>query len=262
VLGGREFAPSGCDKMGNGLLSERLSLVSVAAFAVAATLVCGPVAAQDYDAGKTGPQLFASDCSACHRSPGGLAKGRDRGSLTNFLTEHYTSKRASAQLLAAFLLGAGPGDAKQDRADVPGGPKARTRRADREEEPKGDPKVEPKQEPKPRAEPAKRAEEPNENREEPQKRTRAEDREAPKGEAAAVLSKLKFYGSARGPAKDTARLAIPERRLESYANSGASTIAPPAAPANRRTSQKKKKDTDASASAGAKPAQQRPAGNN
>jgi hypothetical protein len=241
--------------MGNGLLSERLCLFSVGAFAVAATLLSGPAAAQDYDAGKTGPQLFASDCSACHRSPGGLAKGRDRGSLTSFLTEHYTSKRASAQLLAAFLLGAGPGDAKQDRADVPGGPKAKTRRADREEEPKGDPKLEPKPEPKPRAELA------SENREEPQKRTRAEDREAPKGEAAAVLSKLKYYGSARGPAKDTARLALPERRLESYANSGASTIAPPAPPANRRTPQKKK-NTDASASAGPKPAQQRPAGNN
>ena len=246
--------------MGNGLVSERLRFFSVGAFALAATVLAGPAAAQDYDAGKTGPQLFASDCTACHRSPGGLAKGRDKGSLTSFLREHYTTKQESAQLLAAFLLGAGPGDARQDKGD----PKARTRRAEREEEPKGEPRAEPK----PRAEPAKRAEESGEPREEAPKRTRAEDREAPKGEAAAVLSKLRYYGSARGPAKDTARLATPERRLESYANSGSNTVAPGAHDdaAKRKTSQKKKKkDTDAGATAAQhpKPAPpQHPTGNN
>lgn len=246
--------------MGNGLVSERLRIFPVGAFAVAAMFFAGSAAAQDYDAGKTGPQLFASDCSACHKGPGGLAKGRDKGGLTSFLREHYTSKQELAQLLAAYLLGA-PSDAKQDKADVPGGPKAKTRKAEREEEPKG----EPKPEPKPRVEPVKRAEELGETHEEAPKRPRAEDREAPKGAADTVLSKLKYYGAARGPAKDTARLANPGQRLESYANSGSTTITPDsaahedAAPApKRKTSQKKKKkDTDASASAaGEQPARQ------
>jgi hypothetical protein len=263
--------------MGNGLVSERLRLFTVGAFAVATMVLAGSAAAQDYDAGKTGPQLFASDCAACHKSPGGLARGKDKGSLTSFLSEHYTTRRESAQLLAAFLLGAGPGDAKQDKGDVPGGPKTKPRRTEREEEPKG----EPKPEPKPRAEPVKRAEESGETREEPPKepakRPRAEEREAPKGEAAATLSKLKYYGSARGPAKETAHLGNPAQRLESYANSGASTLSPgrntnedAAPPAKRKTSQKKKKkDTDASASAAtehppraSQPAPQPPPGNN
>jgi hypothetical protein len=239
-----------CDnkKMGNGLVSERLHILLATTFAVAATVFAGAAAAQDYDAGKSGPQLFASDCSACHKSPGGLAKGKDKGSLTSFLREHYTSKRESAELLAAFLLGAGPGDVKPDKGE-PGGPKAKPRRAEREEEPKG----EPKPEPKPRAEPARRAEEPGENREEA-KRTRAEDREPPKGEAAAVLSKLKYYGSARGPAKDTAHLASPGRRLETYANSSSNTVTPDRgthddAAKRKPVSRKKKKDADAAATA-------------
>jgi hypothetical protein len=249
--------------MGNGLLSERLRHLSVGALALAVTVLAGAAAAQDYDAGKTGPQMFASDCSACHNKPGGLAKGRDKGSLTSFLREHYTTKQESAALLAAYLLGA-PATAEV-KPDVPGGPKAKTRKAEREEEQKAAPKPEPK----PRAEPARRSEEPAaEPREEP-KRARAD--EPPKGTADPVLSKLKYYGSARGPAKDTAHLGNPGSRLESYANSGAATVTPDAgthdtaAPAARRTTaqKKKKKDTDASASvAGGAPKPAHPPGNN
>jgi hypothetical protein len=59
----------------------------------------------DYSAGKSAPQLFASDCSACHQSPGGLAKGRDASALGSFLREHYTTGGASAGLLANYLAG-------------------------------------------------------------------------------------------------------------------------------------------------------------
>jgi hypothetical protein len=238
-------------------VSERLRILSVSAFALAAALYADSAAAQDYDAGKTGPQLFASDCAACHKSPGGLAKGKDRGALTSFLVEHYTSRRESAQLLAAYLLGAGPGDAKPDRGDAPGGPKAKPRRSERDEEPKGDPKPEPK----PRAEPVRRAEEPAEPREEAPKRTRAEEREPPKGEAAAVLSKLRYYGASRGPAKDTARLASPERRLETYANSGSNTVTPGThddAAKRKPAPRQKKKDTDAAAATPGEHAPPRP----
>jgi hypothetical protein len=61
----------------------------------------------DYSAGKSAPRLFASDCSACHRSPQGLANGRSAHALAVFLREHYTTKGESAGLLGAYLAGIG-----------------------------------------------------------------------------------------------------------------------------------------------------------
>jgi hypothetical protein len=250
--------------MGNGLVSERFHRLFVGALALATVGFAGSAAAQDYDAGKNGPQLFASDCSACHKGPAGLAKGRDKGGLTSFLREHYTSRQETAGLLAAYLLGAPAGDARQDKADgAPGGPKSK-RKADREGEPKADQKpdakLDEKGEPKPRVEPSiMRSEDEDDTHEETPKRTRAADREAPKGPADTILSKLRYYGSARGEPKDTARSSNPQARLESYATSGSTSIAPADSPAHddaaptskRKTSDKKKKrdtnDTDASA---------------
>ena len=64
-----------------------------------------PVKAEDFDAGKSAPQLFASDCSSCHRTPYGLAKRMTNWSLNSFLREHYTASRASADTLSAYLVG-------------------------------------------------------------------------------------------------------------------------------------------------------------
>ena len=252
--------------MGNGLVSDRFRRFLVGSLAVLAALWAGSAAAQDYDAGKTGPQLFASDCSACHKGPGGLAKGKDKGSLTSFLREHYTSKQESAELLAAYLVGAGPGDTriKADAPTGPGGPKSKPRKAERE----GD-KTGPKAEPQPRvtAEPAAQPDT-DDTREEaapkdsPKRNPRAAEREGTRGEKGdkadkgpgdTVLSKLRFYGSAGGEAKDAARSANPVRRLESYANSGSDSVAPTsatahddAAPATKRkpAERKKKKEKD------------------
>jgi len=63
------------------------------------------LAQMDYSAGKSATQLFSSDCSACHQSPQGLAKGRDASTLGSFLREHYTTGGASAGLLANYLAG-------------------------------------------------------------------------------------------------------------------------------------------------------------
>lgn len=68
----------------------------------------------DYSAGKTPAQLFSGDCSACHQSPRGLAKGKDQSSLANFLREHYTTKAETAGSIAAYLLG-NPGPAQEPR---------------------------------------------------------------------------------------------------------------------------------------------------
>src|SRR5438105_4710800 len=92
-------------------LYERLGKISVAFLTLVAAFCAAPALAQDFSAGKTAAQLFASDCSACHKSPAGLAKGQSVSSLTSFLREHYTTKTESAATLAAYLSGAGPGNA-------------------------------------------------------------------------------------------------------------------------------------------------------
>jgi hypothetical protein len=79
--------------------------ISEMALAAAVALTGGAALAQDFTAGKTPAQLFGSDCSACHRSPRGLAKSRDVRELAAFLTEHYTTKPESAGALAAYVSG-------------------------------------------------------------------------------------------------------------------------------------------------------------
>src|ERR1700748_1266838 len=97
---------------GGNRLSERLGKISVGFLTLIAGFCAAPALAQDLTAGKTAAQLFASDCAACHKSPGGLAKGQSASALTSFLREHYTTKPASAAALAAYLLT--PGVAKLD----------------------------------------------------------------------------------------------------------------------------------------------------
>jgi hypothetical protein len=71
----------------------------------ALALTAGTALAQDFTAGKTPAQLFASDCSACHRSPDGLGKKYNAGSLTGFLRAHYTTKQETAGALAKYVMG-------------------------------------------------------------------------------------------------------------------------------------------------------------
>jgi len=59
--------------------------------------------AQNLDAGKSPEKLFADGCTACHRSPRGLAKGRMSLTLTWFLQDHYSAGPDTAKALAAYL---------------------------------------------------------------------------------------------------------------------------------------------------------------
>lgn len=93
--------------------------------------LCAPVAfllvsgmmtganAQDLDAGKTGAQLFAQDCSGCHRSPQGLIKTAHAFSLNSFLRQHYTTSSRSAAELAAYLNSVGSSAARGERQKAP-----------------------------------------------------------------------------------------------------------------------------------------------
>ena len=67
-------------------------------------ILAGPAAGQEsLDKGKTPAQLFASDCSPCHKSPQGLAKSGGLFGLDGFLREHYTASRESAAAIANYL---------------------------------------------------------------------------------------------------------------------------------------------------------------
>jgi hypothetical protein len=214
-------------------------------FALGLVVACmaGPAAAQDFTAGKTSAQLFQSDCSACHKSPQGLAKGMDQRSLASFLREHYTTKEETAGALAAYVSGAGPGDARQKpQAAGPAGPKSKP---DPRSEPKpavdeGEPSPKPAARSRivaaPAAEPAQPPDGEGDSsimREDaPRHGARATLHDGAKPAAAnavdPIVSKLKLYGNAGGAAKDTERLADPHKKLESYVNSG--TPVPAVAP--------------------------------
>nr|WP_245285155.1 hypothetical protein [Bradyrhizobium sp. WSM3983] len=73
--------------------------------AAAAIVLTAPLAsAQNLDAGKSPEKLFADGCTACHRSPRGLAKGRMSLTLSWFLSDHYATSSDSAKALAAYLV--------------------------------------------------------------------------------------------------------------------------------------------------------------
>ena len=61
---------------------------------------------------KDAPKIFASTCSACHKSPQGLAKS---GQVAGFLRQHYTTGPEMSAAMAAYLVAAGSAPAKKDR---------------------------------------------------------------------------------------------------------------------------------------------------
>src|SRR4051812_13802796 len=91
------------------------------------SLLIAPAAfgqASNYDAGKTPAQLFASDCSACHKSPVGLSKAGGLFGLDGFLRAHYTTGRQSAAVLAAYLYAMDAAAAQSAKPAAKRGPKS------------------------------------------------------------------------------------------------------------------------------------------
>ena len=83
---------------GNGVVGLQLAMP------VLALLAAGPAGAQEnLDSGKSGAQLFASDCAICHKTPQTVARGGGTLGLSNFLREHYTASRESAAAISAYL---------------------------------------------------------------------------------------------------------------------------------------------------------------
>jgi hypothetical protein len=68
-----------------------------------AVLMVAAAGAQNLDAGKSAPRLFADSCAECHRSTRGLAKGRLQLTLYLFLKDHYASNSSAAWALTSYL---------------------------------------------------------------------------------------------------------------------------------------------------------------
>ncbi|HZL30098.1 MAG TPA: hypothetical protein VFC54_03435 [Pseudolabrys sp.] len=154
--------------------------------------VAPAVAQENLDKGKTAAQLFASDCAICHKSPQGLAKSGGLLGVDNFLRQHYTASRESADVLAKYLQATGDApvsavkrgartgrgsdkDQEKSAAKKPSEGKAKKEIKENEAKPseakangetkpeaksesKPEPKAEPKSEPKPEAKSEPKAE--------------------------------------------------------------------------------------------------------
>jgi hypothetical protein len=93
-------------------------------------IVLAPAMAQaqtNIDQGKSPAEIFANDCATCHKSARGLANGRGSSGLASFLVEHYTASKDQAAALAAYVMGAGGGEAAPARGPKPGATPDRNR---------------------------------------------------------------------------------------------------------------------------------------
>ncbi|MBS0246762.1 MAG: hypothetical protein JSR61_09085 [Proteobacteria bacterium] len=81
------------------------------------TITAPACAQENLDQGKTGQQIFASDCAICHKGPQGLAAKAGNGlfGLDSFLREHYTASRQTAAVLAKYLQSVGDAPAADSK---------------------------------------------------------------------------------------------------------------------------------------------------
>jgi hypothetical protein len=106
--------------MGQPTKSREAGVFRGVAPAIGLLIVLAPAMAQaqtNIDQGKSPAEIFANDCATCHKSARGLANGRGSSGLASFLVEHYTASKDQAAALAAYVMGAGGGEA------APRGPK-------------------------------------------------------------------------------------------------------------------------------------------
>jgi hypothetical protein len=100
-----------------------------------ALLLGGAAQAQeDLSAGKTPEQLFRQNCSACHKSPRGLAGAGEKAAgllsgLEGFLAQHYTASGRSAQIIAGYLKSVDSGASR--RGGHPRGRATRSHKPDK-----------------------------------------------------------------------------------------------------------------------------------
>ena len=93
-----------------------IGTVAAAACVVFPTMALAQV---NIDQGKSAADIFSNVCTACHKTPRGLAAGKNSLMLSAFLREHYTASSDQASALAAYVLGAGGSEpAPRQKPDV------------------------------------------------------------------------------------------------------------------------------------------------
>jgi hypothetical protein len=141
-------------------LAPAIGLVAGLAPAVFPALAHAQV---NIDQGKSPAEIYSSDCATCHKTPRGLAAGRNTLMLSAFLREHYTASPDQAGALAAYVLGAGGAEPAPKQK-----PEAEHARA---EEPSA-------AEPKPATHPIRAAAKPEEDKRPKQQEAKREERPA------------------------------------------------------------------------------------
>ena len=88
-------------------------IILIAAFLAAGLGIAGLRAQTVLGDPRDAARTFASNCSACHKSPQGLAKS---GQVAGFLRQHYTTGPEMSAAMAAYLVAAGNAPASRKGA--------------------------------------------------------------------------------------------------------------------------------------------------
>ena len=87
------------------ILATAMLLIGLAA----PSSLIAPASAQNLEAGKSPGQLFAGNCSVCHKSARGLLKSVAPGNLPSFLRQHYTTSADMAKIMSSYVIANGAG---------------------------------------------------------------------------------------------------------------------------------------------------------
>jgi outer membrane biosynthesis protein TonB len=161
-------------------------------------LTAGRAAAQDnFDANKTPAQLFANDCSGCHKSPAGLSKAPGMFGVESFLREHYTASRQAAAAIAGYLHSV---DATQAAVPSKRGKSEPRRKADKKNEPKTEAKTDAKTDAKPETKSGPKVESKTEPKSEAKTEAKSEIKQESKAEPRAEAKPASEKPPAEKPA--------------------------------------------------------------
>jgi hypothetical protein len=95
-----------------------LSGIRLAISSLSLCLASSAGAQINLDRHKTGTQLYASNCAACHKLPQSVTKTKGGLGLESFLGEHYAATPESAATIAAYLKGLEKRSAESTRGRV------------------------------------------------------------------------------------------------------------------------------------------------
>jgi mono/diheme cytochrome c family protein len=103
ISGAFQAAKDDCVQLSQKFISRPRLLRCVVVLMAVYVLAGSAAHAQNLDQGKSATRLFADSCATCHRGAPGLAGGRSRAVLFQFLQEHYATSSNTAAELASYL---------------------------------------------------------------------------------------------------------------------------------------------------------------